>query len=102
MKYKLPVECLCSWEDKSVVVHRRKGGEFLSNASVLMDRIVQEGDYLWLGSLEDLKKKHPNYQNPKNVTDAHPIEKTETIGELKTDDIKKDPDMNKVAHWAYL
>ena len=96
--YKLPVECLCSWEDKSVVVHLRRGGEFMSNASVLMDRLVADGGYLVRMSLDDLKLRK-DFADPTTIPEALYIEKTETVSTLKAKDYT---DMKQVAHWVFL
>lgn len=95
-----PVECKCRWDNKTNVMRLRKGGEYVSNATVMMDRVTQEDGYLWYGKLADLKLQFPtNYDDPRNITDAKIIKKTETVGTLRNKDLTN---MNKTAHWAYL
>lgn len=96
----LPVECKCRWDDKTTVIRLRKGGEYTSAAIVMIDRITQADEYLWLGSLDDLKKLYGTaIDDPRIIPDAKVIKKTETVGTLKAKNLT---DMKKVAHWAYL
>lgn len=96
----LPVECKCRWDDKTTVIRLRKGGEYTSAAIVMMDRVTQTDEYLWRGSLDELKALYGTaIADPREIPDAKVIKKTETVGTLKAKDLSN---MKNVAHWAYL
>ena len=100
MRFPQPVECKCRWDAKSSTLRLRKGGEYLSTAIVMMDRLTVEDGFLWYGKLEDLKLQYPTtYDDPREIPDAKVIKKTETISTMRNGNLTN---MNKVAHWAYL
>lgn len=49
-----PVELLCRWEDKTVLQQDAKGNQITSDAVVFVLQDVEEGGYLYLGSISDL------------------------------------------------
>ena len=98
-RHSLPVECKCRWDDRSYVIRLRKGGEYVSGTTVLLDTKTEEDGYLWFGSLKELKAQYAKYDDPREIPEAKVIKKTETVATLKSKNLT---DMNKVAHWAYL
>lgn len=99
MKFPYPVECKCRWDDKTGVIQLRKGGEYISGATVLMDRIVVEDGYLLLGTLADMLAKYADCVDPREIGGALIIKRTETLPLLGAKNLTN---INKVAHWAYL
>lgn len=99
-RFPLPVECRCRWDNRGYVIRLRKGGEYVSQTTVLIDRMTMEDGFLWLGKLEELQLKYPKtFADPRHVPEAKVIKKTETLGTLRSTDFTN---MNKIAHWAYL
>lgn len=99
MLFPMPTEHNCRWDDKTNVIQLRKGGEYTSGATVLMDIITQEDGYLFQGSLEELRAKHGDCVDPREIGKALVIKKTETLPLMGVKDLSN---MKKVAHWAYL
>ena len=100
MRHALPVECKCRWDDKTTVLRLKKGGEYVSPSTVMMDRLTEVDDYLWRGTMNELKAKYgEKITDPREIPDAHIVKKTETVSTIKNSNLL---DMNKTAHWAYL
>lgn len=77
--YDSPVEVKCRWEQKQELIMIQKGPsahgeEIISTAQIYVLQDVEEGEYLYLGSLNELDS---NPDNPKEVEDAFQIKKFE-------------------------
>jgi hypothetical protein len=55
-EYDNPVEISCRWDDVINQVTNNKGEELVSGAMVLLTQEVDVDGYLYLGTLEELKK----------------------------------------------
>lgn len=100
VRFPLPVDCKCRWDGGGEIEETKKGTESVSSATVLVDRITEQGGFLWYGTLDSLKEKYGTaIDNPKNMPDAKEIKRTETIAMIRTKDMTN---MKKVAHFAYL
>lgn len=99
--YSSPVECRCRWDEKSSVIRLRKGGEYISGTTVLMDRLVEEDGFLCLGTLAEVQAENgsTSINDPRDLPKAKIIKKTETVPTMRC---KSYSDMNRIAHWAYL
>jgi len=98
-KFPLPVECKCRWDDDQVLVRTDKNEEYLSDATVLLDKITVIGGFLWLGTLTELQSRFgTGIDDPINIPGAKEIKHTETMPMLG---IKNLTNMNRVAHFAY-
>lgn len=49
-----PVEIPVRWEDRTEVITAGDGSQYVSKAKILVTQDVDEGGYLYLGSLSDL------------------------------------------------
>lgn len=49
-----PIEIPVRWEDQTEVITTRDGSQYVSRARILVTQDVDEGGYLYLGSLSDL------------------------------------------------
>jgi len=104
-KFPQPTEHKCSWEDVEKIRDlKAEGKQFLSESSVLMDVITEKGGFLWLGTLDELKEANNGIiDSPLDIPGARKIEEIETIGTLKSKDIRKGKaNMDETAHWAFV
>lgn len=99
LKYPLPVECKCRWEEEQEVIQLQNGGEYTSKTNVLMDRLVVVDGYLFYGSLADMRAQYGNCVDPREIVEARIIQKVLTIPTLKA---KNYTNIKNLAHWAYL
>ena len=53
--YDDPVEIKCRWDEYVKIINNTKGEEEISNAQVLTNEDLEEGDLLYLGNLADLE-----------------------------------------------
>lgn len=49
-----PVEINCRWDGKTKLITDNQGKQIVSKAQVLLNQDVDEGGYLFLGTLDDL------------------------------------------------
>jgi hypothetical protein len=52
--YSTPEEISCRWDEKMQLVRGANGEEVVSKAEVMVTRDIDEGGFLYLGSLDDL------------------------------------------------
>jgi len=79
--YDDPIEISCRWVDSVKVVKDKNGEEIVCRAEVQVDRDVDEGGVLYLGSLGDLTEQQKN--NPKLVDGAFEIKRFDKIPDVK-------------------
>jgi hypothetical protein len=53
--YDEPVEIACRWEDVIKIINNSKGEEFISNAEILTNTEMEEGDMVFLGVFADIE-----------------------------------------------
>ncbi|MFW5701285.1 MAG: hypothetical protein ACOCWM_06300, partial [Cyclobacteriaceae bacterium] len=62
--YDYPVEISCRWEDKRERVENEKGNEVIARAIVYSKNSYEVGEYLYLGTLNDMDSdSHPSDSN---------------------------------------
>jgi hypothetical protein len=66
-----PVEIPVRWEDRQELFLDDKGQERMSRATVIVDRDVARGGWLYLGDLDDLSSGEE--ADPLSVDEAHEI-----------------------------
>lgn len=76
--FDLPISLKCRWDGKRAKIVRSNGEETISKASVLVDRVVGEGDLLKLGPLENVQ----HVQTPWEEEGAYEVLLFEDIPEL--------------------
>lgn len=64
------VEIRCHWSDSQQEVRGRTGEQLISDAQVITDRDVEEGGFLFLGTLADAAVEG---SDPHNIDMAHKI-----------------------------
>jgi hypothetical protein len=52
--YATPVDIKCRWQGTNVLFRNKDGDESVSKAVVFVDRDVEEGGWLWLGTVATL------------------------------------------------
>jgi hypothetical protein len=69
--YADPTEISCRWDGKVQLIRAANGEEVVSNAEVLVTQDVDEGGYLYLGTLDDFDSD--DGEDPRNIDGAAKI-----------------------------
>lgn len=75
--YDDPVQIKVRWDQKQEIVTNDKGTEVISDAQVLVNFDMKPGEYLMLGTIEDLGVS--GYEDPEEVSGAERIVGLEKI-----------------------
>lgn len=87
-EYEDPVEVNVFWKDTAQIFVDANGEQVASRSKVLVGQAMKLGDYLYLGSLDDLTSA----ADPVNTRGAYPIRQLESI-----------PDFSlEYTRWAWL
>ncbi len=73
-----PVEVSCRWVEKNERFLDLNGEEKISKAKVLVNQEMSVGDYLYLGSIDDLTSS----SDPANTEGAYPIRQFDRIPDI--------------------
>lgn len=83
-----PVQIRCHWEDMQEEVRTRTGEQLVSRAFVVVDRDLEEGGFLYLGTLRDANAAG---SDPQDINAAHKIIKAGGVptfrGKLKASSV---------------
>lgn len=75
--YSDPVDIKCRWDDVSKEIMTDNGEQIVCSAQVLTPTNVKTGDYLWLGSKQNLTLDASGYVDPRTVDGAFMIQRVE-------------------------
>ena len=95
IKCGLPVEIKCRWDEGREEVQDTKGDTIVSTASVICDRHIKEGGYLYRGTLASLN----GTTDPTLVDEAFVIRSRTAITKLRNEDFNN---MDQTLVIAYL
>lgn len=75
-----PVEIDCRWEDTTEIISDSQGKEIVCRAVVYVTEDIEEGSYLYLGTLDDLDSDEED--NPKIADRAYMVKRFDKVPAL--------------------
>jgi hypothetical protein len=95
--YANPVEVKCRWDDDEELVVQVGTYRHICGTTVFCDRVVHEGDMMWLGTLASVPTPLTNH--PQELREAKTVRRVIRIAKLRNSDLS---DVNRTLIVAYL